>query len=108
MIQLSVIWGIFAIVFFTLGLFQWKMGGKSISHFQVSERPLNRLGGAKTSSVEIAGADIDEPLKDFVSEFNQYIDNYNQTSKEQNGIQAIGYGVASLTAVFSLILARLC
>jgi hypothetical protein len=88
------IWGIIALTFILSGYFFWRKARKSIPHFQVSERPF-----AKQGKVVVLGADIDKPLKDFSDDFNKYIDNYNQSSKEQNKVQAIGYWVASLTAL---------
>ena len=97
MTWLSIIWGVFTLVFLALGCFQWKRAGKSISHLQIRQ---NMPEGMK-AQVSIMGVDFTE----FVGNFNSYIDYYNQTSKQQNKTQAIGYWVASLTALFSFILA---
>jgi hypothetical protein len=97
MVYLSIIWGIFALMFLALGCFQWKMAGKSISHFQIKQP----IPGEIQGQVRIMGVDFTE----FVDKFNSYIDYYNQTSKKQNKAQAIGYWVASFTAIFSLALA---
>jgi hypothetical protein len=93
------IWGIIALTFLLSGGFYWRQASKSISHFQVSERPF-----AKQGKVMVLGADIDKPLKDFAVNFNNYIDDYNQKPRDQNKVQAIGYWVASLTAILSLFL----
>jgi len=103
MIDLVKIWGIFATMFLVLGIYQWKMRGKSIAHFKLSERPMRQQG--IEASIKILGSDIDKPLKDFVDNFNDHIDNLNQTSSKQHKAQAIGYWVASATAIFSLNLA---
>jgi hypothetical protein len=94
--QLSIIfiWGTIALTFFLLGYFHWRMADKSVSYFQVSESPQEGV------EVHLAGTDYIE----FVNKFNHYIDYYNQSSKCQNKTQAIGYWVASLTAIFSFIL----
>ena len=42
--------------------------------------------------------------KEFVNDFNNYIDNLNKSNKFQNLMNAIGYSVAFLTALFSFIL----
>jgi hypothetical protein len=98
--QLSVIflWGIIALTFFLSGYFHWRMASKSISHFQVSERPF-----AKQGKVVVLGADVDKPLKDFTDDFNNYIDDYNQKSKEQNKVQAIECWVACAAAIASWV-----
>jgi hypothetical protein len=97
--MLSIIWLIFAVLFVALGCFHWKASRKSIPPFQVSERPLS-----KHASVGILGADVDKPLKDFASDFNSYLTQYNKSSRRQNRVQAFGYFLASATALFSYFL----
>lgn len=97
--MLSIIWLIFAVLFFVLGYFHWRASGKIIPSFQVSGRPFD-----KQVSVKIAGADVDKPLKDFARDFNSYLDHYNESSRRQNRIQAFGYFLASATALFSFFL----
>lgn len=97
MTWLSIIWGIFTLVFLALGCFQWKMASKSVSHLQVRQH----IPEGMKFQASIVGIDFME----FVGKFNSYIDYYNKSSKGQNRSQAIGYWVASLTALFSLILA---
>lgn len=98
MMWLSIIWGVFATMFLTLGWFHWNKKNKSISHFQLSKRQIPK---GVIVEVEIAGTDFVE----FADKFNRYIDYYNQTASKQNKAQAIGYWVASATAMFSLVLA---
>lgn len=100
MTHLATIWAIFATIFLTLGILQWKMRDKSIAHFKASERPMRQQG--IEASITTLGSDIDKPIKDFVDDFNGYIDCYNQASNKQHLAQAIGYWVASATAIFSL------
>jgi len=97
--MLSIIWLIFAFLFLVLGCFHWRASGKIIPPFQVSGRPLDRQ-----VTVKIAGADIDKPLKDFAHDFNSYLDHYNKSSRRQNRIQAVGYFLASATALFSFFM----
>jgi hypothetical protein len=92
---LSIIWGVLAIVFLALGCFQWKMAGKSIAHLKIQQYIMEGL----EITVNMAGVDFNE----LISHFNNYIDYYNKTSKSQNKTQAIGYWVASLTALLSLV-----
>ena len=99
MIWLNILWFVFAVVFLVLGCFHWKEASKRISHFSISERPLSQMG-----RVGILGADIDKPLQDFAGDFNNYLDDYNQTTSKQHKMQAIGYWVASIIAVFSFVL----
>jgi len=87
-----------------LGFYHWKTASKNISYFQVSERPYSLPTSNIKVTTTIGGADIDQPIRDFVGEFNSYIDDCNQTTRRQNKAQAIGYWVASLIAVFSFAL----
>ena len=100
--QLSIIfiWGAFALTFLLLGYFHWNMAGKRISHFSMKERPMMQTEDIVVT-VKIGGADVDEPLKNFISDFNRYIDSYNQTSKNQNRAQAFGYLIAFFVAIAS-------
>ncbi len=56
------------------------------------------------TTVTIAGSDIDDPQRNFVSEVNGFVADYNQTSSKEHKTQAIGYWVASATAVLSFVL----
>lgn len=96
-----IIWLLFAIMFLILGCFQWRIASKVLSHFSISGRP--QIPGVQIR-VEIAGSDIDQPLKDFVADFNRYIDNYNLISMKEHKTQAVGYWIASATAILSLVL----
>lgn len=82
------------------------MSGNRISHFKMSERPMTQMTGVQVR-IQMAGADVDQPLRDFTHDFNFYLDNYNKSSSRQHKVQAIGYWVASATAVFSFVLTML-
>ena len=97
MTLLVVIWAVFAVIFLALGMFHWNMRNKSISYLQLKGRQLPQ---GVTITAEIAGVDF----VDFADKFNRYIDYYNQTAKKQHKMQAIGYWVASIIAVFSFVL----
>ncbi len=95
---LTIIWSIFTIIFFALGFYQWQLAGKSIEYLKIKMR--QNVPDGVVMKATVAGIDFNE----FVSNFNSYIDHYNQKSKSQHKIQAIGFWVASATAIFSLIL----
>jgi len=102
--MLPIIWLIFAVLFFALGFFHWKASKKIIPPFQMSRRPLMRPDSPVQVNIEMAGAGIDKPLEDFVSDFNSYLKHYNESSRRQNRIGAFGYFLASGTALFSMFL----
>jgi len=97
MTLLVVFWAVFAIIFLTLGVFHWNMRNKGISYLQLKRKQMPQ---GVTITATIAGVDF----VDFADKFNRYIDYYNQSARKQHKIQAIGYWVASMTAIFSFIL----
>ena len=102
MIWLAAVWFVFFTMFLALGCFQWRMVGKGmISHLRMPER---QQRANIRATITIAGSDIDDPLRNFVSEVNGFIEDYNQTSNKEHKTQAIGYWVASATAILSLAL----
>jgi hypothetical protein len=98
-IGVSIIWLVFVVLFFKLGLYHWNVAKTKVPPFKLRERPGKDMG-----SVTFLGADIDQPLKDFVDEFNEHLTNQNELSKKQNRCSAYGYWLAALTALVSLFL----
>jgi len=92
---LSIVWSIFVLIFLALGCFYWKVSGKNISHLKLEQL----LPKGVEVKVVIGGINYHE----LVNNFNEYIDYYNKTSTMQSRTQAIGYWVASLVALVSLI-----
>jgi len=102
--MLWIVWLIFALLFLVLAYFHWRASKKTIPSFQISKRPYQLPSSGMKVTVQVAGADLDKPLEDFVGDFNSYLDHYNKSSCRQNIIQAFGYLLASLTAIFSIFL----
>ena len=103
--MLWVIWLIFTFLFIFLAGYHWKVSTKVISHFQLSQRQFsNSASSGIRVSMKVAGTDIDEPLANFVRDFNSYLDDYNKSGRRQNRIQACGYLLASLMAISSIFL----
>jgi hypothetical protein len=98
----SFIWFVFAILFVVLGMWHWFQSQKSTPSLKVTE--FNRPEDGNFVSVTIKGIGIEEPLKDFVNDFNRYLDEQNKASHKVNLIAAWGYFVAAATAGFSLLL----
>lgn len=98
-IGISIIWFVFAVLFFALGLYHWNVAKTNVPLFKLSDRP-----GKGKGSVKILGADIDQPIKDFAEDFNKHLTNQNNLSKKQNRLSAYGYWLAALTAIVSLFL----
>ncbi len=98
-VTISVVWLIFALMFFFLGLYHWNASEKDVPLFKLSERP-----GKNWGSIKVLGSDVDQPVKDFAQDFNNYLDEQNRLSKKQNQRSAFGYWLASLTALVSIFL----
>ena len=96
-----VLWLIFAAVFGGLGIRHWIDSGKDIPAFEVKE-----LTGGRGGDVEIFGVSVDEPLRQFGKDFNGYLADQNESNRNANLFTAVGYFLASLTAIFSAMLVR--
>lgn len=93
------IWIIFILIFIMLSLFHFIKAGKKVSKFEVGKRPMNG-----NVTIKIAGSELDQPLRDFITDFNSYIDSYNNSTSLQNIIAAFGYMAAALIALLSLFI----
>ena len=96
MTYLSIIWGIFTLIFLVLGSLHWRWSYRNVAHLQIKQS----LPSGVEVHIEMAGINFVQ----FADNFNSYIDDYNQSTKKQNRFQAFGYWVASLTAIVSLVL----
>ena len=99
MTLIGCIWLFFTFVFVTLSIFHFIKSGKKVSKFQFKGRPM-----ASSGSMTVLGADLDEPLKNFVEDLNSYIKNYNNSTSLQNRLAAFGYIAAAIIAFVSLLL----
>ena len=98
-IYFSIVWLFFAILFLMLGLYHLNASKRDIPPFKLSERLLSNK-----ATMKILGTDIDQPIKDFVKDFNAYLAKQNKSSREQNRRSAFGYFIASLAAILSMII----
>jgi hypothetical protein len=92
---ITIIWAIFAILFFLFGLFHIRAAGRNIAPFEIK---------AKGSVGKINGIPVHTGFKNFVNDFNSYIRTQNKSTRNENIMAAIGYFAASLTAVFSMFI----
>jgi len=98
MTPLSYIWILFVIIFLFLAIFSFIRASQKIDKFNMSQRP------SKNVTVKIAGSELDAPLKNFVVDFNKYIDSYNKSNLCQNRIAGFGYIAAALISLISLLI----
>jgi hypothetical protein len=96
------IWIVFTFIFLVLSCFHFIAATKIIEPFEIIKLKKAKLPGYFVN--EYTGVDIQAPLRNFAKDFNQYIEDYNNQSRNQNILAAIGYGIAFLTALISMIL----
>jgi hypothetical protein len=83
------------------GIFPWRLSTQNAPDVQVASRPYSA-----SVSVQIAGADVDQPLRNFASNFNEYVHDQNRTSRLANLAAMFGYILAALTSIVSFLLER--
>ena len=98
-VSLSTIWLIFAVLFAVLSCFHFAASKTAIPPFERTQRPFE-----ENLQIEMAGSGVDQPLDDFVNDFNGYLFVQNEESRKANLRTAFGYLLAALTALFSMAL----
>jgi len=91
-ITISIIWLIFAVLFFLLGFRHWQASKNVISAFPHIVRPSDEL-----EKMEELGIDIDKSIKRFVPGFNLFLNKFNKSKQRQNKSAACGYWIACST-----------
>jgi hypothetical protein len=94
------IWLAFALIFIALAAYHFYLTTQSVPSFKIVPRPLTQVPGLQLN-LQFAGADLDQPIRDFVAEFNAYVVNQNVSSRTTNLVSGWGYVLAFLTAVLS-------
>ncbi|HHO76107.1 MAG TPA: hypothetical protein ENN05_06715 [Deltaproteobacteria bacterium] len=92
---LALSWLFFSLIRFILGFIHIRAAMKTIKPIKFS---ISDATGRKISSA------AQEELNRLISEVNDYIERYNQSSSRQHIITAFGYYAAALTALFSMLL----
>lgn len=97
--MVAVLWLAFTVLFCVMAFFHWRLSTENAPDFVVATRP-----GAGFGSVQILGADIDKPLRDFTANFNEYVHVQNATSHRENFLAMWGYLAAAMTSIVSFLL----
>lgn len=98
---IRVIWVVFAVLFGILSLCHFAAAKTAIPPFQRTQRPMEA-----DQTIKISGSTVDQPLDDFVSDFNGYLVKENKASSGAHKLAGWGYLAAALTALFSMALQR--
>ena len=93
---ITIIWIIFALLFFGLACFHYHASNQAIPHFVA--KPTSGVGAIDGIPVAKSG------FKKFIPELNSYIDNQNESNRKQNTMALIGYLLACITAILSAVL----
>ena len=100
-IGLSIIWVIFAALFFLLGRFYWQESKRTIPPFKLAERKYSSSDYSFRASITAAGTPLDQPLEDFAVQFNAYLEEQNSSSRKINRRAAYGHFFAAAMALLS-------
>jgi len=98
----SIIWFVFTIIFLLLGIIHLQEVDNRIPPFTVPEFYVGQFSLKLNSGGKTVG--LEEPVKVFVKDFNQYLETQNQANATANRRAAFGYFVAAFTALVSLVL----
>jgi hypothetical protein len=103
-ICLSVLWLLFAALFLYLGLWHLQESEVEIPSFKIADRPFQGSESNFTAGMNVAGVPIDEPLRRFVDDFNEYLKQLNAASCSVNRRASLGYLLSCLTAIAAMVL----
>lgn len=84
------LWLIFAAVFFTFAYQHWRLGQQDVRPFRLREHEESGKAG--------------EVIKDFVDDYNRYLEAVNDINRNRSRVAMVGYLVAGLLALLSLVL----
>lgn len=101
---LSIIWLLLAALFFKFGRFHRGEAKKSIPPFQVTQRALQKPGSGVDFEIGIAGTPLDQPLEDFVRDFNEYLAELDESSRRANRTAALDFFIGSFMMLVSILL----
>ena len=96
-ICISVLWLIFAVLFFLLALHHRAESKRTIPKMEV-----RRYESDDTTKIARGGVPIEQRLIDFVDDFNKHLDDQDKSNRKANLCAFYGYLLAGLTALVSM------
>jgi len=102
-ITISVIWGIFAVMFISLATWHFHASRQHIPQLQIAELV---PGGKALAVADLTGeaVDVEAPVREFIDKFNDYLASQDKSNQTMNQIAAFGYFLACLASLVSLLL----
>ncbi len=94
----SILWLVFFVIFLSLAAFHFWQAKRTIPLFELTQRNYGNV------SLKIGGLKLDEPIENFVIDFNKYIEEQNISNRKMNIASSAGYFSSSLIALFSSLL----
>jgi hypothetical protein len=92
----------FVLIFSGLGVYHFGAASASISLLNIEDMQ------SRKEMVELekpsTGVDVDNRLRKFYVDLNQYITAYNKSTRQQHVIAGIGFVVAAVTALFAMVI----
>ena len=98
-IVISIIWLVFAILFFSLAFCHRAELKKTMPKIKVRKYPSD-----DTTTIARGGVSVEQRLIDFGDDFNKYLDDQDESNRKANLYAYGGYLVAGLTALFAMAL----
>ncbi len=89
----TIVWAIFAAVFFYLGYAHWRNAQESV-------RPYQMRGGDSHDQE----SEMPPEVENYLEGFNQYVTGLNDHFRKHNNSSAVGYFIAGFTSLISMIL----
>jgi len=87
-------------MFLILGIYHLKQSKHSMPPLKVKQRPFQQSDSPIKVEIDVCGSPLDQPLQNFVDDFNKYLDSQNKSNSRANQLSACGYFLAALTAFY--------
>jgi len=96
-ISISVLWLVFAVLFFVLALLHFAESKKTIPEFKMTSIP-------SSMDIKFGKASLREILGGFAYDFNKHLANQDESNRKANLYACYGYLLAGATALVSMVL----
>lgn len=96
-ISISVLWFVFAVLFFLLALLYCAQSRQTIPEFKMTSIP-------SAMDINFGKASLREILEDFAYDFNKHLADQDESNRKANLYACYGYLLAAATALVSMVL----
>jgi len=99
MMNLVLIWSLFAFIFFWLGVYHFIQSRRTYPPFNIEIKETNM-----NSFFNATATNNKKRIELFIDEFNEYINTHNKINKHVNRLAFGGYMASTIVAIFSLLI----